>query len=87
MRAARNEFVASIDADCVAHPSWLSELVKNMVDEKLAGVGGKLAEGVQDKLADRWRTAHMPQEWGDTLLAQSAFPVRLQQSVSQIRGA
>lgn len=73
MNAARNEFVASIDADCVAHPSWLSELVKHMGDPKLAGVGGKLIEGVQDSVADRWRAAHMPQEWGDSLLHNPGF--------------
>ena len=68
MRVARNDFVASIDADCIAHPSWLSELAKNMNDPELAGVGGKLTEGIQDTLADRWRAAHMPQEWGDSVL-------------------
>lgn len=73
MQAARNEFVASIDADCIAHPSWLSELVKNMDDPHLAGVGGKLTEGVRDTLADRWRAVHMPQEWGDFLLRNPPF--------------
>ena len=73
VNAARNEFVASIDADCVAHPSWLGELAKNMSDPKLAGVGGKLIEGVQDSLADRWRAVHMPQEWGDSLLRNPRF--------------
>lgn len=73
LHAARNEFVASLDADCIAHPSWLSELAKNMGDPQLAGAGGKLVEGVQDNLADRWRTAHMPQEWGDSLLRNPRF--------------
>ncbi len=73
MRSARNEFVASIDADCVADLSWLSELVKNIGDPKLAGVGGKLTEGVQDSLADRWRAVHMPQEWGDSPLRNPRF--------------
>lgn len=73
MQAARNDFVASIDADCIAHPSWLSELAKNMDDPKLAGVGGKLTEEIQDSLADRWRAVHMPQEWGDSLLRNPPF--------------
>ena len=73
IKAARNDFVASIDADCVAHPAWLCELAKHMDDLKLAGVGGKLTEDIQDSLADRWRAAHMPQEWGDSLLRNPRF--------------
>src|SRR5208337_3828609 len=42
VRTARNEFVASIDADCVAEPGWLAALVAAMADPKVAGVGGKL---------------------------------------------
>jgi glycosyltransferase involved in cell wall biosynthesis len=73
MRAARNEFVASIDADCVAERGWLAALVAAMADPKVAGVGGKLAEGVQTTLADRWRGAHMPQEWGDSVTRNPRF--------------
>ena len=61
---ARNELVASIDADCVVDSAWLATLVSHMDDSKLAGVGGRLIEGVQCSVADRWRSAHMPQEWG-----------------------
>ena len=63
-RSARNEFIASLDADCVADPNWLAALVSRMNDPKIAGVGGRLLEGVQRTVADRWRSAHMPQEWG-----------------------
>ncbi len=66
MRAARNELVASMDADCVAAPSWLAELTGNLNDPAIVGVGGKLIEGVQRRTADRWRAVHMPQHWGDT---------------------
>jgi glycosyltransferase involved in cell wall biosynthesis len=65
-RAARNELVASIDADCVAAPSWLAELTRHLADPAIAGVGGKLIEGVQRSLADQWRAVHMPQHWGDS---------------------
>ena len=57
-------FVASLDADCVADPTWLANLAPHMADPEIAGVGGALLEGVQVTLADRWRRAHMPQEWG-----------------------
>lgn len=66
MRAARNELVASIDADCVAAPSWLEELTRHLTDPGIVGVGGKLIEGIQRSTADRWRAVHMPQHWGDT---------------------
>jgi len=65
MRAARNELVASIDADCVADPDWLVQLLDSLQDPSVAGVGGKLIEGVQKNTADRWRAVHMPQNWGD----------------------
>lgn len=73
MRAARNDLVASIDADCVAHPAWLAELAGNLTDSTLAGVGGKLIEGVPRTTADRWRAVHMPQHWGDSPILNPPF--------------
>jgi glycosyltransferase involved in cell wall biosynthesis len=72
-RNARNELVASLDADCVPDPGWLAGLVRHFDDPKLAGVGGRLIEGNQRTLADRWRRAHMPQEWGDQPLRNPRF--------------
>lgn len=66
MCTARNELVASMDADCVAAPSWLAVLTAHLNDPALVGVGGKLIEGVQLTTADNWRAVHMPQHWGDT---------------------
>jgi GT2 family glycosyltransferase len=73
MRTAQNEFVASLDADCIAEPEWLASLISAMADPKVAGVGGKLVEGVQANLADRWRGAHMAQEWGDSVVRNPKF--------------
>jgi GT2 family glycosyltransferase len=39
----------------------------------MAGVGGKLIEGVQDTTADRWRAIHMAQHWGDTSVRDPRF--------------
>lgn len=64
LRAARNEFVASVDADVVADPNWIATLLPHLADPKVAGAGGILIEGVQTTLADRWRRARMAQEWG-----------------------
>ena len=73
IRAARNELVASIDADCVADPAWLANLLPHLEDPQIAGVGGRLLEGVQHSIADRWRAAHMPQEWGPSFIRNPKF--------------
>ena len=62
--AARNELVASVDADVVAEPTWIATLLPHLNDPKVAGAGGILIEGVQKTLADRWRNARMAQQWG-----------------------
>ncbi len=72
-RTARNELVASIDADCVPDPGWLAGLARHFNDPKVAGVGGRLIEGNQRTVADRWRRAHMAQEWGDRPLRNPRF--------------
>jgi glycosyltransferase involved in cell wall biosynthesis len=63
-RSARNDLVAALDADCVADENWLATLAAHFADPKVAGVGGRLKEGVSRSVADRWRAAHMSQEWG-----------------------
>lgn len=45
-RTARNEVVASLDADCVAVPEWLAALVVVMAGPKVAGVGGTLTDAL-----------------------------------------
>ena len=72
-RTARNELVASLDADCVPDARWLAGLVRHFDDPKVAGVGGRLIEGNQRTVADRWRRAHMAQEWGDQPLHNPSF--------------
>jgi len=69
LRAARNEFVACIDADCVADPGWLEALVRRLESEPdVAGVGGKLLEKGAKTLPDRWRAFHIPQNYGDSMI-------------------
>jgi GT2 family glycosyltransferase len=72
-RTARNEFVASLDADCVPDSGWLAGMARHFDDPKVVGVGGRLIEGNQRTIPDRWRHAHMPQEWGDQLLYNPRF--------------
>lgn len=73
LRAARNELVAAFDADCVASPTWLATLLPHLDDPKVAGAGGRLEEGVQRTLADRWRRARMAQEWGPRYIRNPRF--------------
>jgi glycosyltransferase involved in cell wall biosynthesis len=72
-RSARNEFVASLDADCVADPNWLAGLLVHFADPKIAGVGGRLIEGARRTVADRWRATHMAQEWGSEPIREPKF--------------
>jgi cellulose synthase/poly-beta-1,6-N-acetylglucosamine synthase-like glycosyltransferase len=41
IRQARGEIVAFTDADCIADPHWLAELVKPIGDPRIGAVGGK----------------------------------------------
>lgn len=72
-RSARNELVASLDADCVAEAGWLERLVTHLDDPKVAGAAGRLEETHLASLADRWRQAHLPEHWGDSVVVNPRF--------------
>ena len=72
-QTAKSDFVASLDADCVADSDWLEKLVPHLQEERVAGAGGFLLEGVQTSLADRFRRAHMRQEWGERTVENPKF--------------
>lgn len=72
-RSARNELVASLDADCVADPDWLEKLLPRLEDPRVAGAGGRLEETVLISLADRWRQAHLPEDWGAAVVLNPPF--------------
>ena len=42
LELAQGEIAAFIDADCVADPHWLSELLKGFKDPEVGGIGGKI---------------------------------------------
>jgi len=73
VRAARNELVGSVDADCAAAPAWLEKLVPAFEDPKIAGAGGRLIEGFRDSLADRWRCVHMRMDRGEQRIRNPMF--------------
>ena len=72
-RSARNELVASLDADCVAEPAWLERLLPHLEDRKVAAASGRLEETVLTSLADRWRQAHLPEHWGNSAVVNPPF--------------
>jgi glycosyltransferase involved in cell wall biosynthesis len=71
MRAARYPLVASIDSDCVADRDWLKTLHSAL--DSHAAVGGRLLEKNHAHVADRWRAAHMRQDWGDKQVVNPRF--------------
>jgi cellulose synthase/poly-beta-1,6-N-acetylglucosamine synthase-like glycosyltransferase len=72
-RSARNELVASLDADCVPEPDWLEKLLPHVEDPRVAGAGGRLEEAVLTSLADRWREAHLRENWGNSRVVNPPF--------------
>ena len=70
---ARNDLVAWLDADCVPDPRWLEILAGALGGNNVVMAGGRLVETVLTSVADRWRRAHMPQDWGDTRLSNPKF--------------
>jgi glycosyltransferase involved in cell wall biosynthesis len=72
-RNARNELVGSLDADCVAEPDWLERLLAHLEDPRVAAVSGRLEETVLASLADRWRQAHLPEDWGTSVVVNPPF--------------
>jgi len=73
LKSASNELVASLDADCVPEPDWLEKLAGCMDDPNVVMVGGRLVESVLNGVADRWRAAHMRQDWGDRIVTNPPY--------------
>lgn len=73
IRASRHDCVASIDVDCLAGLRWLERLATALRETRAAGAGGKLVEGFHTSLPDRWRAAHMRQDWGDRRIINPPF--------------
>ena len=66
IRNINTEFIASIDADCVPEPDWLSWIMERFDSPKTAGAGGKLLEMDSSSVFDFWRSVHMKQYWKDS---------------------
>ena len=72
-KEARNEFVAALDADCTADARWLERLMGCFTEEAIVGAGGKVIERHALTIADKWRSTHMSQQWGDVSLENPPF--------------
>jgi GT2 family glycosyltransferase len=74
VKTVNADLVASIDADCFAHPDWLKRLADKLEQNPDAiGVAGKLEEANYTRLGDRWRTHHLPQNHGERPLPDVPF--------------
>lgn len=69
LRQIECDILASVDADVRADSDWLELLLSGFDSPRVGAVGGKLIEAHQERLADRWRAAHMAQHAGE-------FPLR-----------
>lgn len=65
-RHARNDLIAALDADCVPQSGWLETLASHVANPNVAAAGGRLVETALTTVADRWRKAHMTQDWGES---------------------
>src|SRR3989338_2794677 len=73
LKEAKNDFVASLDADCIASPQWLRLLMQCFISEDIVGAGGMLIERYHFTAADEWRSVHMPQRWGVEFMENPPF--------------
>jgi len=70
---AKNEFVASIDADVVLDKKWLENLMKNFINKEISGACGSLEEHYKKRTVDLWRLIHMKQNWGKKKIVNPKF--------------
>jgi len=70
---AKNNFVASIDADVILDKKWLETLMKDFTSDKIAGTCGSLEEHYKKRAADFWRSIHMKQNWSKKMIINPKF--------------
>lgn len=73
LKNVKNNLLASLDSDTAASPKWLETLIKHIRRKNVAGAGGKLIETNKKGIANKWRTIHMQQSWGDKILKNPPF--------------
>ncbi|WP_420403252.1 glycosyltransferase [Nisaea sp.] len=74
VRFTKGDLIASIDSDCAADPHWLRILAEEMErSPDLCGVAGAVNETERGTIADRWRTYHMRQHYGQSVVENPRF--------------
>lgn len=73
LKEARNNFVASVDADCLIDSNWLEECMNNFNNPNVVAVGGRLVETYNNNIADFWRKTHLKHHWGKDKLINPIF--------------
>jgi glycosyltransferase involved in cell wall biosynthesis len=67
LRNCEGDFLAKVDSDVELAPFWLARAMPHFLDDRIAGVGGRMVEGFANTLPMRWRARFMPQHWGNEL--------------------
>ncbi len=58
IRHTTGDIIAFTDADCVADPEWISELIAGFQQQEVAGVGGKIVDARIDNIWQRTNKGH-----------------------------
>lgn len=72
LKNCKTKYIAFIDSDCVVNKNWLSNIMKNF-SKNVVGVCGRLEEKYTISLADKWRTFHLKQHWGNNKIKNPDF--------------
>ena len=73
VQKAKNDFIMSIDVDCLIEPTWLELCMKNFQLPRIAAVGGCMMERNNKEITERWRAVHMKHHWGEKKIVNPAF--------------
>jgi glycosyltransferase involved in cell wall biosynthesis len=73
LQNSRNNLVASLDSDSTAGPKWLEHILPYIAKDTVAGVNGPLIETNCKGIANKWRSIHMNQSWGQSYLENPPF--------------
>lgn len=71
---AKGDILAFIDADCVAQPDWLAQLVPIFSWERAGAVGGRVESCYHDTAIDRYESAFSSLQLGKNAIVEGAGP-------------